>query len=104
MGTSFKMESGTSLAVPWLRLHFFAAEGMGSISGGGTKIPCAAKRHSQSFTMESGGQRGCSHALLLTVNCMTHRKKHKLALPTGSATTGLSPGKTFFLLSQQPSQ
>ena len=32
---------GTSLAVQWLRLHASTAGGMGSIPGGGTKIPQA---------------------------------------------------------------
>ena len=31
-------ELGNSLAVQWLGLHAFTAEGPGSISGGGTKI------------------------------------------------------------------
>ena len=30
---------GNPLAVPWLGLHTFTAEGVGSIPGGGTKIP-----------------------------------------------------------------
>ena len=33
--------SRTSLAVKWLRLHAFNAEGMGSIPSQGTKIPLA---------------------------------------------------------------
>ena len=32
---------GNSLAVRWLGLHALTAEGLGSISGGGTKIPQA---------------------------------------------------------------
>ena len=44
-----KWSQGTSLAVPWLRLHFLTAGGVGSISGWGTKTPHAAKQHSQSF-------------------------------------------------------
>ena len=38
------VDSGTSLAVQWLRLHASTAGGMGSIPGRGTKIPHAAQR------------------------------------------------------------
>ena len=41
-----KMPRGNSLAVQWLELHAFTAEGPGSIPGWGTKIPQAAQ-HSQ---------------------------------------------------------
>ena len=35
---------GNSLAVQWLGLHAFTAEGPGSISGQGTKIPQAVQQ------------------------------------------------------------
>ena len=37
----FKIASGTSLEVQWLRLRASNAGGVGSIPGQGTKIPCA---------------------------------------------------------------
>ena len=34
---------GNSLAVQWLGLHAFTAEGLGSVPGGGAKMPQAAQ-------------------------------------------------------------
>ena len=42
-----KTESGTSLAVQWLRLHAPNAEAMCSNPGQGTKIPYATRRSQQ---------------------------------------------------------
>ena len=48
---------GTSLVVQWLRLSASTAEGMGSIPGWGTKIPCAVgygqKKKKKKNCMES---------------------------------------------------
>ena len=41
---SLKGKSVISLAVQWFRLHASTAEGMGSIPGGGNKIPHATWR------------------------------------------------------------
>ena len=38
------MDTGNSLAVQWLLLHAFTAEGPGSIPGWGAKIPQAVRR------------------------------------------------------------
>ena len=37
----FKGKTGNSLAVQWLGLGTFTAEGTGSVLGGGTKIPAS---------------------------------------------------------------
>ena len=39
-----KVNSGNSLAVQWLEIHAFTAEGTGSIPGWGTKIPQDTRR------------------------------------------------------------
>ena len=42
--------SGNTLAVQWLGLHAFTAEGLGSISGQGTKIPQAVQQGKYIYT------------------------------------------------------
>ena len=39
-----KKDLGNSLAVEWLGLHVFTAEGVGSIPGWGIRIPQATQR------------------------------------------------------------
>ena len=51
-----------SLAVQWLGLRTFAAEGMSLIPGQGTKIPQAAKRSKKKKCVCWGGLRGGADA------------------------------------------
>ena len=48
---------GNSLAVQWLGLHAFTAEGLGSIPGRGTEIPQAVPRKKKKNSLTQEGYR-----------------------------------------------